>query len=248
MNTPGEFQAVVVGSDRAVVDSVFPCLKELGIAPSVHSHTASALQTLTRQKIDALIVDREADPELSLLRRIRTSPSSSAAVAFAIVPERNGLPKASSLADFIMDKPLAPLSMNRAVRAAFGIMVHERKRYFRHSVKLPIHVTDATYRRFFGQTMNISETGAAIECAAQLKARDRVQLEFEVPGADEKVICKAHVIWAAGQSKAGVAFTHMKSADRRCLATWIGEEFHRQWRLPAVKTPAWSRTGSSFAI
>lgn len=249
MNSACELQAVVVGSDPAVFDSVLPCLKELGIAPSVYTHPVSALQTLTRQKIDAFFVDRETDPELSVLRRMRTSPSSWAAVGFAIVPERKSVSEASRVADFVMDKPLTPVSINRAVRAAYGIMLNERKRYFRHSVQLPIHVTDSTYRKFVGQTINVSKTGIAVECTAPVAARDTVQLEFQLPDTGHKLSCKAQIIWTADHAKAGLAFTEMKSADRERLTGWIEEEFYRLCQLPAPKIPAVrSRAASSFVI
>jgi len=62
MNHPCELQAVVVGSDRSVIDSVMPCLEQLGIALSVYAQPASAVQTLKREKIDAFFVDRDLDP------------------------------------------------------------------------------------------------------------------------------------------------------------------------------------------
>lgn len=249
MNGPCELHAVLVGSDPAVADSILPCLKALGIAPSVYPQPTSAFSMLKRQKIDAFFVDRESDPELSVLQRMRTSPSSSGAVAFAIVPERTSVAEASRLADFVMDKPLAEMSVNRAVRAAYGIMLNERKRYFRHSVRLPILVTDSTYRKFAGQTLNLSKTGIAVECAGPLAVRDRVQLEFQLQDKDDKLNCKAQVIWTA-DGKVGLAFTHMKPDYRERLASWIEEEFHRLLQMPAPKKPALrlSRAVSSFEI
>jgi hypothetical protein len=90
-------------------------------------------------------VDGDLDPDLSVLKGMRSSPSSCGAVAFAIVPRQKSVSEASRVADFVMDKPLAPLSMNRAVRAAYGIMLKERRRYFRHALRIPVEVTDATY-------------------------------------------------------------------------------------------------------
>lgn len=237
MNT-AELQAVLVGSDPAVVNSIVPCLKELGIAPSVYTRTDSALHTLTQQKVDAFFVDREIDPELSVLKRMRTSPSSSGAVAFAIVPERKSVTEASAVADFVMDKPLAPLSINLAVRAAYGIMLKERKRYFRRAVQIPVQVTDSMYRKFLGQTINISKTGIALECVAPVAVRDTVQLEFKLPDSSDKLNCKAQIIWTAEQGKTGLAFRDMKAVDRDHLAGWVEEEFHRLWQMPVIKSPA----------
>ena len=240
MNNPCELQAVVVGADPAVIDSILQCLEQLGIVGAVYAQAASAVETLGRQKVDAFFVDRDLDPELSVLKGMRSSPSSRSAVAFAIVPRQKSLTEASRLADFVMDKPLAPLSVNRTVRAAYGIMLKERKRYFRHSLRVPVDLTDATYRKFVGHTINLSQSGIAMECAAPLTTGEIVQLGFDLPGSGEKLNCKAQIIWTAEQGKLGLTFTQLKSPDKQRLTEWIEQEFHRLWELPTAKTPAFA--------
>jgi CheY-like chemotaxis protein len=240
MNNPCELQAVVVGADPVVIDSILQCLEQLGIMGAVYAQAASALETLARQKVDAFFVDKDLDPELSVLKGMRSSPSSRSAVAFAIVPRQKSLTEASRIADFVMDKPLAPLSVNRAVRAAYGIMLKERKRYFRHSLRVPVDLTDATYRKFIGHTINLSQSGIAMECAAPLMAGEIVQLGFHLPGSGEKVNCKAQTIWTAEQGKLGLTFTQLKSPDKQRLTEWIEQEFHRLWDLPTGKAPAFA--------
>jgi CheY-like chemotaxis protein len=238
MNNPCELQAVVVGSDPAVIDSIIQCLEQLGIAGVVYAQAASAIEALARQKVDAFFVDGDLDPELSVLKGMRSSPSSRSAVAFAIVPKQKSVSEASRVADFVMDKPLAPLSLNRAVRAAYGIMLKERRRYFRHVLRIPVEVTDATYRKFVGHTINLSQTGMAMECAAPLAAGETVQLDFHGPDTGNKLNCKSQIIWTAEQGKAGLTFTQMKSSDKERLTDWIESEFHRLWEMPSAKVPA----------
>jgi len=238
MNNRCELQAVLVGSDPAVIESIIQCLEQLGIVGAVYAQAAYAVETLARQKIDAFFVDGEFDPELSVLKGMRSSRSSRGAVGFAIVARQKSVTEASRVADFVMDKPLAPLSVNRAVRAAYGIMLKERKRYFRHSLRVPVDVTDATYRKFAGHTINLSQSGIALECAAPLASGETVQLGFELPGGGDKLSCKAQIIWTAEQGKIGLTFTQMKSADKERLTAWIEQEFHRLWDMPAAKAPA----------
>jgi CheY-like chemotaxis protein len=238
MNNPCELQAVVVGSDPAVIDSIILCLEQLGIVGVVYAQAASAIEALARQKVDAFFVDGDLDPELSVLKGMRSSPSSRGAVAFAIVPKQKSVSEASRVADFVMDKPLAPLSLNRAVRAAYGIMLKERRRYFRHVLRIPVEVTDATYRKFVGHTINLSQTGMAMECAAPLAAGETVQLDFHGPDTGNKLNCKSQIIWTAEQGKAGLTFTQMKSSDKERLTDWIESEFHRLWEMPSAKVPA----------
>ena len=54
-----ELQAVLVSSDPVVVDSVSASLEKLGITPSVYEEASAAMRTLSNQKTDAFLVDRE---------------------------------------------------------------------------------------------------------------------------------------------------------------------------------------------
>jgi len=229
MNSSCDLQAVVVSSDAVVLHSILAGLKDLGITSAVHAQTASALQTLTTQKTDAFFVDRELDPELSVLRGVRSSPSSRSAVAFAIVRRDCSADGAFRVADFVMDKPLAQPRVNRTLRAAYGIMLKERMRYSRHAMRTEATIVDSTNRKFVAQTSNISQTGIALECEAPLITRELVQLQFCLPAQQEKLSCKGQIIWTADKGKAGLTFTHMSSGDKERLASWIESEFHRTW-------------------
>src|SRR5437868_12202592 len=126
-----DLQAVLVSSDSGVVDSVSESLEKLGITAAVYRETSAAMQTLSSQKTDAFLVDREVDPELSVLRAMRHSTSSRYAVGFAICSDESPATEAFRVADFVIDKPLASHRVNRTMKAAYGIMLKERMRYFR---------------------------------------------------------------------------------------------------------------------
>jgi hypothetical protein len=177
-------------------------------------------------------VDRESDPELSVLTQLRISSSSRRAVAFAIVPEHSSVPEASRVSDFILGKPLNSVNMSRRLRAAYGIMLKERQRYFRHPLRLSVHLTDSTYRRFLGETINISQTGIALECATPFAVGELVHLEFYLPALADKMNCKAQIMWRGERGKTGLKFTSMNAADRERLASWIEKDFHRIFRTP----------------
>lgn len=222
-----DLQAVLVSSDPVVLDSVSSSLKQLGISAALHQQTASALKTLIKQKTDAFFVDREVDPDLSVLKAMRSSSSSRTAVGFAIVSRQCPTGVAFRVADFVMDKPLASSRLDRTLRAAYGIMLKERIRYYRHSYRTEATLVDATHRTLLVQTTNISQTGMALECPAQLNARDVVQLQFSLAANRPRINCKAQVIWTAENGKTGLAFTEMSKTDKDRLALWIHDEFHR---------------------
>ena len=241
-----DLQAVVVARDPMVVNSVSESLEKLGITPAVYRETSAAMRTLSHQKTDAFLVDREIDPELSVLRAMRQSTSSRYAVAFAICSPESRAKDAFRVADFVIDKPLAPHRIKRTMKAAYGIMLKERMRYFRHSLRTEAIVIDSNFRRFIAQTTNISQTGIGLECIAPLIARQTVQLEFALTGDQQKLGCKAQVIWLADNGKTGMTFTDMSDTDRARLNEWIESQFLSRMH-PAVQMDSSTRSAHATA-
>ena len=226
----------MVSFDTAVLASLSSRLKEMGISPAVYSEPSSAVQALNRQKTDAFFVDRELDPEFSVLQGMRSSTSSRSAVAFAIVSCKSSPGAAFRVADFVIDKPLAATRVDRTLRVAYGIMLKERLRYFRHSLRASAILIDSSQCTFPAQTLNISQSGIALESVAPLIPREIVQLQFSLPGKQNPLICKAQIIWTGDRGKAGLTFTQMSNTDRSFLNGWIESQFHRDRELDAAST------------
>lgn len=234
MNISCELQAAVVSADPTVIEPMSECLGELGINVMIHARS-SAIDLLTKHKVDAFFVDQELDPEFSVIEHVRRSPSSRAAVTFAIVPRPDGARTGLRVADFVTDKPILREHLRRSLRASYGIMLKERRRYTRYALNCEGTLQDSTARKFLACTTNISQTGLALECAAPLIEGEEVQVQFRLPQIQDVSKFKAQVIWTAANAKVGLAFTRMSSVDRERLSEWIDGEFLRQWHpfIPA---------------
>lgn len=228
MNSSCELQAVVVSADPCVVSAMSECLGELGINAMVQARS-SAIDLLAKHKIDAFFVDQELDPEFSVIEHARRSSSSRAAVTFAIVPRPDGARSGLRVADFLTDKPILREHLRRSLRASYGIMLKERRRYTRYALSCEATLQDSTARKFPASTTNLSQTGLALECAAPLIEGEEVVVQFRLPHSQDLSKFKAQVIWTAANAKVGVAFTRMSSVDRERLTEWIDGEFLRQW-------------------
>jgi DNA-binding response OmpR family regulator len=226
MNNPCELHALLLSSDPAVVTSVVPSLQQLGITSSVCRDVSAAIGILSRQKNDAFFVDRELDPGLSVLAQLRKSPSNRSAIAFAIVRGAESAEKpATRLAEFVLEKPLTARYVNQTVRAAYGMMLKERRRYFRHAVRMRVDVvTDSSKAALAAESVNLSQTGLALECNSYLVAREIVQLRFQLPTSLSEIRCSAQVIWTADSGKAGLVFTQIENRDK--LTAWLEEAFY----------------------
>jgi DNA-binding response OmpR family regulator len=243
MNNLSELQAVVVSYDTSVLDVISSCLNELGIAGACHPDRDSALGLLQKQKIDAFFVDQDLDPDLSVLEQMRSSSSGRGAVGFGIVTATSDGIRACRAADFIITKPLTKAGVARTLRAAYGMMLKERRRYSRHNLRCEAILCDATGRKCLARTTNISQTGIALECELSLPAGAVVQLQVALPRTSEACKFEGRVIWSAANGKAGLTFTHMSTRDRESLTEWVDAEFLRQWHpvIPQSVAPNFVR-------
>src|SRR5690242_19521864 len=102
-----ELQAAIVSSDPHVMDTITSSLKKIGASGTVYRDKESALIAMRRTKVDAFFVDRDMDPELSLLSNMRRASANCRALGFAIIPREQSPGGAFKVADFLVDKPLA---------------------------------------------------------------------------------------------------------------------------------------------
>src|SRR6185437_13780200 len=212
----------------SVLDSMSACLGQLGIPAMFHARS-EVIEILAKQKMDAFFVDQDLDPDFSVIQRVRASSSSRNAVTFAIVPRsgRGRLPVGG--ANFVIEKPVSHEHLNRSLQAAYGLMLKERRRYTRYALRCEATLEDSTRHKFQASTTNISQTGLSLECSAPLIAGENVSLNFRLPHSPTMCNFRGQVIWAAGNGKAGLAFTHMGARDRELLTEWIDGEFLREW-------------------
>jgi len=84
-------------------------------------------------------------------------------IGFAIVNGVTTVQEAFEMgANFVLDKPLAAERLTRSLRAAQGLMAHERRRYYRHPVATSVHINFGTEtNEHLGTTVNLSEGGFA---------------------------------------------------------------------------------------
>jgi hypothetical protein len=226
MNTH-ELQAAVVASDSRVIDAIPMSLRKMGIATTIYRDARSAIQAMALRKLDAFFVDRELDPELSVLQTMRGERGNRKALGFAIIPRKQTAGGAFRVADFLIDKPLVALRVDQALRAAHGIMLKERMCYFRKSLRTTATLVDSTGHAVLADTINISQGGMAVESITTLNPGQVHQIKFRLPENEKLLTCIGRVIWSDQHGRAGICFTDFNSSDRGELRPWIEREFNR---------------------
>ena len=220
-----DLEAVVVSSDAQLLHTVTKSLHDSGVETTTFDDANAANNYISTRKVDAVIVDSEVAGATALLRRVRETPSNSRTPTFATVHTRELYGELAASAHFIMEKPLSQEHFERALRAAHGLMMLERRRYHRQPVEIPVSVAREKGEVVCnGTTINISENGLALRCEKALRRHELVDIQFILPRLATKFQCSGEVLWADSRGMGGLRFLALQKRHRDALSKWIDHE------------------------
>jgi DNA-binding NarL/FixJ family response regulator len=219
-------ESLLMSRDPQVVRVLRLVMDDLDIQMEVCQGARSGTEILLFEKFDAVIVDcDDLRGGRDVLHSLRSSASNGKSVAFAILNGKTTTHEAFEFgANFVLQKPVSRLNAVRCFSAALGLMVRERRRYFRHSV-------DMRTTLMFGQkdevpvTMtNISEGGMAIRFQGDLPKAGLSKVIFNVPELGGPMDPKAQLVWFDRKGRAGIRFLDLPITSRKRLEKWLEKE------------------------
>jgi ActR/RegA family two-component response regulator len=154
----------LASADPVTIQQFSHALQQLSISPEVCQEVPAAIGLLKYRKFDAVIVDLQlAERSGMILDEVRLSPSNRTAVTFAISSNDGEATAAVRKGSgFVFERPLSKESIRRILKAAFGLILRERRRYFRCSLSIPVSIRRRTMPLVRGDTVNISERDMAV--------------------------------------------------------------------------------------
>ncbi|MGH9543852.1 MAG: PilZ domain-containing protein [Terriglobales bacterium] len=223
MSSPGASASMgrllLVCDDSAIIQQLAEAMQQFAVATEVCVDVNMALRLLNRKKFEAVIVDRGLAQADEVLAQVRLSPSNRTAVTFAIVDPRN--PTGFEIPpNFSMEKPLSMSSVGQTLKAAFGLIVRERRRSFRCPISVPGAV-QSNGQETDCRLVNISEGGLAITDSPALRAGMQVRVLFTLPGHPVRFKIEAEVCWQDGKGRAGLRSLTIFSEQKSILQEWL---------------------------
>jgi CheY-like chemotaxis protein len=214
--------ALLVSNDAVTIQQLKESMQQLAMSPEVCGDVQAALTLLNRRKFEAVIVDLQMGSQVNeVLERVRLSPSNRTAVVFTVSDsdaETSGAFKAGS--NFVLRRPLTLPSLGRSLRVAYGLILRERRRYFRCPVKIPVAICRPGMPEIHGQSLNISESGIAIAALALLPPGAKVQLRFILPSQELRFVVGAAICWCK-ESFLGLQFSSVPPPLASVLQEWL---------------------------
>ena len=226
MNTAPSFvhiaSALLISNDVLTIKQFSESMQQLAISPEVCVEVPAALALLNRRKFEAVIVDLQLSGQASAaLEQVRRSPSNRTAVIFTVSnsdAETTSAFKAGS--NFVLRRPLSVTSIGRSLKVAYGLILRERRRYFRCPIKIPATINRTGMPTVHGLTVNISESGMAITTTVSLRPGVKVQVDLTLPGLESRFTVEAAVRWCK-ETCLGLQFTSVSPRLASELQEWL---------------------------
>jgi hypothetical protein len=213
--------ALLVSTDPVTIGKFSLALEEFSISTDVCQEATEAVRLLNRKKCDAVIVDLQLGEDCGrILDEVRVSSSNRTAVTFAIsgrAAEGTAFRKRS---EFVFERPLSMRSIRSTLKPAYGLILRERRRYFRCAASVPVIVLKTNMPEVRCHSLNISEGGMALSSFVPLSAGERVQVQFTLPNHELPILTESTICWLK-TGHLGVRFVSLSREHKSDLQEWL---------------------------
>jgi CheY-like chemotaxis protein len=224
-----------LSQDPDLVRVIRPTLEKLSIDVEICHEARAAADILISEKFDAVLVDcDDLKGGLEVLQGLRSTPSNRNSVTFAILNgKRTTTQDAFGMgANFVLQKPISALNASRCFHAALNFMLKERRRYFRHPVKMLVQIF-LEEKTLKATSTNISESGIALILREALPKGAVPRLQFTLPETNLNLDIEAEVVWADVKGRAGFRFLNIVKSTQEQLEKWLDDRMEEE--LPGAK-------------
>ena len=215
-------ECLAITRDTRSLETLQHAAEKFSIKLEVCRGVNSGREVLMSEKYDGVIIDcDDLQGGLELLEQLRKTASNKTSVSFAMLNGGTTTKKAFEAgANFVLQKPLLPLTTLRCLSAAFGQMTRERRRYFRVPVEMAVTVIFENCE-IRAMATNLSEGGMAIKFRGKLPAESVPTVQFTLPTTSNSLETKADLAWADGSGHAGLRFMNLTQVSKEHLERWL---------------------------
>jgi CheY-like chemotaxis protein len=219
-------QGLILSRDERVSGVFRRVFDSAGIKLQVSSQAGDSLSLLAKNKYDAVIVNcADIDDGYDVLTALRKGNSNNSSIAFAITNGKVSVKLAYAAgATFVVEKPVTDDRVSKALRAAYGLILRERRRYLRHYLDTPM-VAMFNGDSFENEVrlVNLSEGGMAFSTRVPKKIEGSVTFRFRLPESSSMISGAGGLTWRKEQSHFGLKFAPLIGPNRKELDNWLSK-------------------------
>lgn len=191
---------------------------------------ASASERFAQAKFEAVVVDLDNILErIPFVQNLRQGRANRNSVVVAVATNDSAKKRASEHgASFVVERPLIEEQLLAVLRAAYGFMLQDRRRYFRLVTELVVSIRTNAGAELECKTINVSSEGMALRTPRSMQEGDVVAVVFAISNPGPLMIAEGTVIWDDKHGKAGLHLRFASSRDKDRISEWLDSEFYMQ--------------------
>jgi CheY-like chemotaxis protein len=220
--------ALLVSADPVAIQQFSHALQELSITPDICREVPAAVGLLNRRKFDAVIVDLQLGDQSGLiLDEVHLSTSNRTAVTFGIGDNDAEITSDfRKKSQFVFERPLSAQSIQRTLKPAFGLILRERRRYFRYPVSMPVIIQRQSRQEIRCNSINISGGGMALSTQVPLVPEENVRVQFTLPDHEAPILAESTICWSK-TGHLGVRFVSVSEEHKSELQVWLSQKLEQ---------------------
>ena len=234
---------LLASNDPVTIQQFSHALEELCIPPDVCREVPAAVGLLKRRKFDAGIVDLKLGEQAGLiLDEARLSPANQKAVMFAVSgSDAEGTAFRKKTA-FVFERPLTAKSIGSTLRPAYGLILRERRRYFRCALSISVVILRRSKPEVCCNSVNVSEGGMSLRTTVPLNTEEKVHVQFTLPGHEVPFLADSMICWSK-MSHIGLRFVSLSQEHKSELQGWLSGKLEEM--LPEIVAGKFRRSEDS---
>lgn len=217
--------ALLVSTDPVTIQQFTLALQELSISPDACKDAATAGLLLKRRKFDAVIVDLQIGEQSGMiLDEVHLSSSNRTAVIFGISnSDAESTAAFRKKAHFVFERPLSPQSIHKILNPAYGLILRERRRYFRCPISLPVIIRREGRQEIRCNSVNISGGGMALSTEVPMAPGENLRVQFTLPDHEAPVLAESTICWLK-TGHLGIRFVSLADDHNSELQAWLSQK------------------------
>ena len=222
-----DVKALVYSPESETLSELRRVFGMVGLGMELAPDCPTTLERFREEHFDCVFVDCESAPQ-DMVAQLRLDPLGRSMAIFALVSNRHSMRRAyQEGATFALDKPLTHERTLRCIRAAYGLVVGERRRYYRHPLSVTVQLRVPEGPEMSAMMINLSSGGMCVRLTRPLSERSRVKFEFPLPDSDDRFRGGCELLWLKGL-EAGFKFTQLARGAKESLEEWLALQMHME--------------------
>jgi DNA-binding response OmpR family regulator len=221
----------LVLSDDPQLSTIFQTLfSKLKVVSRCCGEENEALTQLLGHKFEAIVLDFDSFRGILPTReKLHENHANRNLVVFAVASEESRNAAMQHGASFVFDRPLDQIRIAKVLRTAYGLMLRDRREYFRLAIESPVALRRNSGEILECKTINISRTGMAISTPISFARGETIELSLRIHEMGMSINAIGKIIWDDRHGKAGICFECKNAEESASFSAWLNNRFYAQF-------------------